>query len=93
MGNREEEAPAGSVIITPTYMYEELRAVSTKIDKLSSALDPALATMRNEIQDLQTERKEFDVRLRGLDKRIWLATIVAASGGAGILELFNTISG
>lgn len=50
MSDREQaEVPDGSVVITPTEMYREMQDIGRKVDKLSSALDPWQAEIRNEI--------------------------------------------
>ena len=96
--------PPGSVIITPTQMYAEIRVMSGKVDHLASILDPALSTIRGDLADsIATRKAEFvavrvvqadhEFRLRSLDKRVWIAAVIAAASGAGISQLMPLIGG
>ena len=90
--------PPGSVIITPTQMYAEIRVMSGKVDHLASVLDPALSTIREDVADVRGNilkevaaskviHDDHESRLRSLDRRLWLSAVAAAAGGAGIAQI------
>lgn len=79
--------PAGSVVITPTQMYNEIQGMSKKVDHLAAVMDPALTTLRQEIVEVARDVADHEMRLRSLDKRIWLAALLAAAGGIGGSQL------
>lgn len=59
------DIPEGSIIVTPMMMYTSLNAVVKKVEHLETLLDPAFADIRKELAD-------HEVRMRGLEKKIWL---------------------
>lgn len=79
--------PPGSVIITPTQMYAEIRAMAGKVDHLASILDPTLTDIRTDIADVVTDVADHESRIRSLDRRLWIAAVVSASAGAGIAQI------
>lgn len=94
----EGPMPAGSVVITPTQMYAEMRRMGEKLDHLASVLDPALTTIRQDMAttaaqgllrdgEIRQVQNDHESRLRSLDKRIWVAAVLAASTGAGLAQL------
>jgi len=96
--------PPGSVVITPTDMYAEIRVMSGKVDHLASILDPALSTIRGDlseaiaahktdIKDVRVVQLDHEHRLRSLDKRIWLAAVLAAGSGVGVAQIIATLGG
>lgn len=99
------EAPPGSVIVTPTKMYEELQAVGKKVDHLAAILDPSLAQIRAEVSEnkeriavITAERKgdvgALDRRVRALENWRWFVLGVAAAlgtaGGYGLSAVFGS---
>lgn len=66
------EIPDGSIIVTPMMMYTSLNAVVKKVEHLETLLDPAFADIRKELAD-------HEVRMRGLEKKIWLFSGFAAA--------------
>ena len=79
--------PPGSVIITPAQMYSEIRIMSEKVDKLATVVDPALSTIREDLGGVRIVQADHESRLRAIDRRLWLAAVVAAASGAGIAQL------
>lgn len=69
------QIPDGSVIVTPTEMYAEIRAANQKIDHLATLLDPAVQDIRHDVADHET-------RIRSLEHRVWraagMATVAAS---------------
>jgi len=59
--------PEGSVVITPTEMYAEMRAIHDSVNSIKDTLDPAVAEIRTDLAD-------HEARIRGMEKRIWLAS-------------------
>ena len=76
--------PDGSVIVTPAQMFAEMREMHDEVKALKNVLDPALT-------DIRTDVKDHELRLRSVEKRIWMASGVAALVSSGavaiILEL------
>jgi len=89
----ESTMPPGSVIITPSQMYAEIRVMSGKVDHLASVIDPALSNLREDVAAVRTVQTDHESRLRSLDKRMWIAAILAAASGAGISQLLPFIGG
>lgn len=85
--------PPGSVVITPTQMYAEIRAMSGKVDHLAAVLDPALSTIREDVALVRVVQQDHENRLRSLDKRVWIAAVVAAGSSAGITQLIAAVGG
>lgn len=63
--------PAGSVVITPVQMYEEMRKTHEAVERIEAKLDPAMARM-----------DDHEQRLRLLERFQWKATGIALSVGA-----------
>lgn len=78
--------PEGSVVITPAQMYEELRAVHELVRDLSGKVDPALADLRRVADDHES-------RLRGIEKRVWLACGAALFFAGPLGALASRIAG
>ena len=73
--------PAGSVVITPSQMYAEIRVMGGKVDHLASVIDPALTNIREDIIAIQAKAHEdaataralaetLDLRVQGLTSRV-----------------------
>lgn len=71
--------PEGSVIITPMMQYLELQKLSKAVAKLTETVDPALATIREQIGD-------HEDRIRGMERRIWVA--VGASSAVSVFGMY-----
>lgn len=69
----EVPIPAGSVIITPAQMYDEIKATRAEVQQLSTLLNPAITKIQADVAD-------HEHRLRSLERKV-----VAASGGAAVL--------
>lgn len=69
--------PDGSVIITPTEMYAEMRATHTAVQQIASKLDGVPATLA-----------DHESRLRAVEKAVWraagAATVLGAAAGAAV---------
>lgn len=79
------EMPPGSVIVTPGDMYTEIRDMGKKLDRLTTVIDPALTTIREDVADHES-------RLRSVEKRIWLMAGGAVAGGAGIAQVLPLLN-
>jgi hypothetical protein len=88
-----DEIQPGSAVFGPNQMFAMIQAVGTKVDHLASILDPALTTVREEISDVRKDVDDHESRLRSLDKRIWIAAVLAAGSGAGITQLLSIAGG
>lgn len=82
--NLPPEIPHGSVVITPPQMYEEMREIGQKVDRLITAVDPALTEIREDILESKAHRKELEGRLRVVESRP-VVTPRAMWAGAGVL--------
>lgn len=83
--------PPGSVVITPTQMYAEIRVMSGKIDHLANVIDPALAGLRDDIGAVDNKVKDHEARLRSIEKRLWLMAGAATAAGAGIAQVIAQV--
>lgn len=68
--------PPGSAVITPNQMYAELHEVGRKVDRLVAVVDPALAELRTEVDDLNK-------RLRILEH--WRFFVLGVSCVVGVI--------
>jgi len=71
--------PEGSVVISPMMMYQRLLALSDDMRDVKGLLDPSLKEVRHDLADHET-------RIRGLEKRLWMA-----SGAALFLSTIATL--
>jgi len=85
--------PPGSVIITPTQMYSEIRVMAGKVDHLAAVLDPALSDIRADVAEGKVERRALSERIAAVEKRMWVASGFALAGGAGLAQLVTYIGG
>lgn len=79
--------PEGSVVITPTEMYREMLATHQAVRDVASKLDSTQADSVRRIESLEKDYSDHETRLRGLERRVWMAVGVstAVSGGAAAL--------
>jgi hypothetical protein len=70
--------PQGSVVITPTEVFHEMRAIHDEVKE-----------MRVELRDIS----DHESRLRALERRIWLASGAATTIGAGLGALAAKLLG
>lgn len=74
------EIPHGSVVITPTEMYTEMRAVRDEVRHLVAIVDPALTEVRTDLVEVKAQhekdflesklhREKLDGRIRDLETR------------------------
>jgi len=63
--------PAGSVVITPTDMYAEIRTMGRQIDHLADVLDPAITDIREDIRDVRTVAADHEGRIRTIEQQMW----------------------
>lgn len=80
------EMPAGSVVITPTQMYGEIRDMKEQVQHLVNVVDPALTDIRSDVSD-------HEGRIRGLERKVWIAAGLAAGAGAGLGKLATILGG
>jgi hypothetical protein len=79
--------PEGSVIITPSQMYAEIRAMHASVEKLANTVDPALSDIRSDVRDHET-------RIRGIERRMWqVAGAVALIAGGGAAAATKILGG
>lgn len=69
--------PEGSVVITPTEMYRELRDTHDEVKALSASVNDLSESLRNIVGDHES-------RIRALEKMVWRAAGAAAVVGAGL---------
>lgn len=79
--------PPGSVIITPAQMYVEIRAMGTKLDHLSSVIDPALSTIRDDVAEVVVDVADHETRIRAIERWRWLIAGAATAGGAVLAQV------
>lgn len=89
------DIPHGSVVVTPTEMYHELRNVGDQLKRLVAVVDPAIAEVRLDVaenkatihaarSELWGEVRALDKRLHAVQARLWFAAGAAvALGGTG----------
>lgn len=89
---RADLIPGGSVIITPTKMYEEMQEIGRKVDRLTTVIDPSLDTLRTAVTETRahmevmvaerrTEDAKLDGRVRALENWRWFVLGVAVVFG------------
>lgn len=73
--------PDGSVIITPTEVYRELRATHDAVRDVGAKLDG----IAEDIRDHSEVIDDHETRIRALESKVWLASgavgLVAAAAG------------
>ncbi|TCO64959.1 hypothetical protein [Actinocrispum wychmicini] len=74
------DIPPGSVVITPTELYAEVKGIGT-----------AVAEIKGDVQELRKALPDHESRIRALERRMWWATGVAATFAAGITELVQLL--
>lgn len=62
------QIPAGSVVITPVQMYEEMRKTHEAVERIEAKLDPVAASLL-----------DHESRLRVLEKFQWKAVGIATT--------------
>lgn len=85
------EIPEGSIVITPTEVYNEVKAL-TEVVRQMVAQDAAEVESRRElkarVESLKTETDmrldRFDTRLTAVERKMLLFTGAAAAAGAGV---------
>lgn len=79
--------PEGSVVITPTEMYREMVDTHRAVQNISTKLDGALSDNGRRLDGIDKDLVDHETRLRGLERRVWMAVGVstAVSGGAAAL--------
>lgn len=70
--------PPGSAIVTASEMFAEIRATHT-----------AVTEMRSELRQIT----DHETRIRGLERRMWIASGAAAILGGGLSEAVRAIFG
>jgi hypothetical protein len=78
--------PDGSVVITPTQMYQEIRETHDLVKDVAAKLDPALTEIRNDIAD-------HEGRIRGIERRVWFWAGTASALGASAGYFLSRVSG
>lgn len=89
----ELHVPVGAVIITPAQMYDEIRQVREEVSHLSALLDPAINSIRDDLKDVREVAKDHETRLRGVERRVWVAAGVAAVIALGGSQAVNAALG
>ena len=87
----EATIPDGSVVITPTQQYSKLEAVEKGLDALTAAVTSLTATVTTQATSERKTLDDHETRLRAVERRMWMATGVAAflgSGGAVLATRF-----
>lgn len=70
------QIPDGSVVVTPTDMYREIRDMHDELRALNSSINPALQELRADVSDHES-------RIRTLERRVW-----QAAGAVGVVAVF-----
>lgn len=81
--------PEGSVVITPTEMYRELRDTHDEVKALSASMLDISDSLKNVVGDLRASDADHEVRLRALEKLVWRTSGAAAILGAAVSYLIN----
>lgn len=82
--------PDGSVVITPTQMYQQIGDLASAVRDLKGAVDPAVSELRHDLGDHET-------RIRDLEKRRYVspavvgAALTFAVAVLGVLIAFLTL--
>lgn len=79
--------PAGSVIITTTQMYDELRAVHQVVTSTKSALD----RIADSVTDARSDVADHEARIRALERSRWAIGGAATLLGAGLSQLVQAM--
>lgn len=96
----EEEVLKASAIITPNMMYASITELSSKVQHLTSVMDPALSEIRTDIADVRADIAKNEgrievltVRMHTLSNRVFLQTGAAAVAGAIGGYIINSLYG
>lgn len=81
--------PEGSVVITPTEMYRELRDTHDEVKALSASVNDFSESLKNVVGGLRATDDDHEVRLRALEKLVWRTSGAAAVLGAAVSYLIN----
>lgn len=87
------ELPPGAVVITTADMYQELRNLATTVDRLANAVDPALDQIRANHSALAASHEALLSRVHGIERKLWVASGVAAGLGGGAGWLASLLGG
>lgn len=74
------DVPPGSVIVTPTDLFTEVRATHH-----------AVTEMRGEIREIARVVPDHESRIRTLEKKVWWASGTAAGAAAAISQLIQAL--
>lgn len=74
------DIPPGSVIITPTELYSEVKAIGTDV-----------SGMRGDLREISKALPDHEGRIRALERRMWWATGLAAGAAAGATRLLQAL--
>lgn len=74
------EIPPGSVVITTTEMYREMKATHDNV-----------TAMRGELQAIAEAVPDHEARIRALEKSRWWVGGLATGAGAGLAEVLRLI--
>lgn len=78
-----QNVPEGSVVITPSQVYDEVRNCTTAVNKLLQREE------RNEEQRRDSAKRldAVEVRVSVIEKRMWIAAGIFAGGGSTLGNL------
>jgi tetrahydromethanopterin S-methyltransferase subunit B len=83
--------PEGSVVITPNEMYREMQDIGRKVDHLTAAIDPSLATLQANAAANRERIAELAGQVRALENWRWFVlgiAAIAAPATAAFTSLF-----
>ncbi len=81
------DVPPGSVVITTTQMYDELRAVHQVVTGTQSALD----RIADSVTDTRSDVTDHEVRIRALERSRWAIGGTAAVLGAALSQVVQAL--
>lgn len=91
------DAPAGSVIITPSEMYATVVATREAVQRLETLVDPALNSIREDVEKQNDRLEGMEARIGALERWRWGVIAAAGTGliggGLGLGQIFNTVTG
>ncbi len=81
------DVPPGSVVITTTQMYDELRAVHHIVTDTRSALDRIV----DSVSDTRADVTDHETRIRALERSRWAIGGAAAALGAALSQVIQAL--
>lgn len=78
------DVPPGSVIITPTALYEKVEAIGQDVSGMRGDLREISSSISKALPDHES-------RIRALEKKVWWASGLSAGAAAAISQVLHAL--